>query len=572
MQHISIDVNQSAEYTLSGVGKLDLPDLIRHCPRLSTLEICHNKDLAPYRYLDEHLKWSYPPALFQALARNISGKPTELKSWRWSSRLVSKTPITGAYDFTLLNTVHLTPSFQSLRKLAFVNYQTPDLPKRRPPGFVMPETEKNLADTIALLPNLKHLVFEGCGVVNGTLLPLLPRTIQHLEIIACGELLSDDLAAFLLTHGRELRSLVLDHNQALSLSWLTVLKSACPKLKHLSCNLAYYNLHGTYRDNEPTFTQLLRVEEIPSWPSTLQYLSLTQLRKWEAKAAENLFSSLLDSAGELKDLRVLVVKAILDSISWRDRGGFRERWVKAFDGVFKRKSKAPVPYLSSFGAHKYYLARMARIERERQEPILISSDVDILESKFTAERIYTLRGKEPEESVIVKVPRRKEFKPPPREEVPNTPSPDGKKVKSRTMRELEWLKEAEEKHGAHIRHATPQDEDSDDEPIVKAVARRKARQAANNETPKRKMEVLIDGRSTVTPGGTRYGGSRASSNEMDASLNGEGSIGRNQVVQGMCDVVELRIDNLRPTENQYTEADFLDSEPEEDGDWNGDEE
>jgi hypothetical protein len=38
-------------------------------------------------------------------------------------------------------------------------------------------------------------------------------------------------------------------------------------------------------------------------------------------------------------------------------------------------------------------------------------------------------------------------------------------------------------------------------------------------------------------------------------------------VQGMCDVVDIRIDNLRPTENQMHENDFLDSEPSGDEDW-----
>ena len=38
-------------------------------------------------------------------------------------------------------------------------------------------------------------------------------------------------------------------------------------------------------------------------------------------------------------------------------------------------------------------------------------------------------------------------------------------------------------------------------------------------------------------------------------------------VQGMCKVVDIRIDNQRPRENQYTEANFLDSEPSGDEDW-----
>jgi hypothetical protein len=42
-----------------------------------------------------------------------------------------------------------------------------------------------------------------------------------------------------------------------------------------------------------------------------------------------------------------------------------------------------------------------------------------------------------------------------------------------------------------------------------------------------------------------------------------------EVRQGMCEVVDIRIDNLRPRETQATEADFLDEEQPGDGDWDG---
>ncbi|KAJ5290652.1 uncharacterized protein N7443_010905 [Penicillium atrosanguineum] len=41
-------------------------------------------------------------------------------------------------------------------------------------------------------------------------------------------------------------------------------------------------------------------------------------------------------------------------------------------------------------------------------------------------------------------------------------------------------------------------------------------------------------------------------------------------VQGMCDVVSIRIDNQRPSDMQFNENDFLDDEPSDDSDWNGD--
>ncbi|MCJ1284291.1 hypothetical protein MMC26_003622 [Xylographa opegraphella] len=41
-------------------------------------------------------------------------------------------------------------------------------------------------------------------------------------------------------------------------------------------------------------------------------------------------------------------------------------------------------------------------------------------------------------------------------------------------------------------------------------------------------------------------------------------------IHGMCDVVDIRIDNLRPAENQFSERDFLDEELSGDEDWDGD--
>jgi hypothetical protein len=59
------------------------------------------------------------------------------------------------------------------------------------------------------------------------------------------------------------------------------------------------------------------------------------------------------------------------------------------------------------------------------------------------------------------------------------------------------------------------------------------------------------------------------SDSDDAPLRAKRRPRTAQVIQGMCEVVDLRIDNLRPTEVQVTEADFLDEEASGDDDWNG---
>jgi len=72
-------------------------------------------------------------------------------------------------------------------------------------------------------------------------------------------------------------------------------------------------------------------------------------------------------------------------------------------------------------------------------------------------------------------------------------------------------------------------------------------------------------------------GSSASSDETDSnadseiesSFKGDWRKKKETAIQGMCETVNLRIDNLRPAEEQFNENDFLDSEASGDEDWDG---
>lgn len=44
-----------------------------------------------------------------------------------------------------------------------------------------------------------------------------------------------------------------------------------------------------------------------------------------------------------------------------------------------------------------------------------------------------------------------------------------------------------------------------------------------------------------------------------------------QVIHGMCDVVDVTLDNLRPSETRFVEADFLDEVQAGDEEWDEDE-
>lgn len=101
---------------------------------------------------------------------------------------------------------------------------------------------------------------------------------------------------------------------------------------------------SSYHDVEPHFPELLRSTEVPTWPATLQDIELVQLRKWDDAAAEVLFTSLINAAPDLRNLRRLVISAIL-KIGWRDRATFREKWIGRLEQVFLRRSLPPDPNL-----------------------------------------------------------------------------------------------------------------------------------------------------------------------------------------------------------------------------------
>ncbi|CRG89777.1 hypothetical protein PISL3812_06816 [Talaromyces islandicus] len=65
--------------------------------------------------------------------------------------------------------------------------------------------------------------------------------------------------------------------------------------------------------------------------------------------------------------------------------------------------------------------------------------------------------------------------------------------------------------------------------------------------------------------------SEDSSSDNDPSEGGNSEEDATEVkyVQGLCDIVNIRIDNLRPADTQFNEGDFLNSEESGDEDWNG---
>jgi hypothetical protein len=119
------------------------------------------------------------------------------------------------------------------------------------------------------------------------------------------------------------------------------------------------------------------------------------------------------------------------------------------------------------------------------------------------------------------------------------------------------------------RYAESSDESDHDEAAFSPEPEEYARQVARQSRTSREVTIL---KQTAGHHGLDLPTSPPQTeSDSDAPLlarNGKGKA--KEAVQGMCEVVDIRIDNLRPRETMFTEANFLDEEQPGDGDWNGD--
>jgi hypothetical protein len=381
---------------------------------------------------------------------------------------------------------------------------------------------------------------------------LLPRNLRNLELINCWNIKAEEFADFLLTHGSQLRCLTLNHNQSLSLSFLPVLGTACPKLQVFRMNLAYFQLHSTYRDSDPLYDLLLLPEQVPVWPSTLQIIELIQLRQWQTEAAEMFFQSLLDSAADLPDLRRLTIQAILN-IGWRDRASFRDKWIGSLDRVFKRVSSPPEKHISLSPPRKA-LPTIFRAPKQ----------LDGQSHEVAGEKRKSLRSSSGSSSTSLSslppfvqedADKPKQVKKAPAKEAASSPSRRSMRTSARQLRTGTYAESPDNSDTEEV---------NSDAPSARDLARtsRAARELATLKQTAGKD--LLPSSPPQTP-------SEDEDSDDDAPLvkrhKGKGKA--TEIIQGMCEVVDVRIDNLRPRETQVTEADFLDEEAPGDGDWNG---
>lgn len=332
VKELHVDVEQVLLYKSGpALGYFDLSQLIEKTPQVQILRLYHKDDytvgIPPWNI--NLSRWSYADPLFAAIDRNA----LTLRSWDWNARFL---PTNELIPFMLQQ--HSRRAFQSLKEVRLLH-----LGDMKHDELLAQETA--LAAAIQVLPTVERLDLIECTLVKDILLPKLPSTVHSLTLSNCDRIYSRFFLTFLKSHGENLRELNLSHNRHLNMSFITELAKHCPNLRKFKMDISIHDI-SSYHDTEPHFPVLIEESEVPTWPEPLQEIELIQLRRLNEVTAEAFFTSLIQAAPRLRNLRRLVVSAILQ-ISWRDRANFRERWISQLKNTFLRHSPPPDPNLRS---------------------------------------------------------------------------------------------------------------------------------------------------------------------------------------------------------------------------------
>ena len=454
VKRLQFDVIRSLAYTSPGRGLFEIGSLVPYIPQVEEINIFDSMQKTLTRRLGRSFRWTYSQKFLLALEENH----VQLKVWQWDAKLCSW--LTGRSKVDWIAELHSKRAFRTLRKLVLVNFNLDDLGSKEHHKLELGDF--GVCERFSHLPKLQQLVCDSSDLVDESFLKYVPSNLTHITLSNCTFLLAESLQLFLECHGSQLLEIHLMHNQSLNLSFLPCLSKSCPALQVLKMNMNYYKAIRSLQDSEPIYDELIGIDEIPTWPSSLRTLEMIHLRNWSIESATMLFTSLVDAASTLPDLRRLVLKAIL-SIGWRERVHFREEWIGKIEKVFKRVSldPDPDPYLMTMRMFRHWKAKQVA------EMNLVSRGIN--------------------------------------------------DNKSETGQACE----------------TP------------ATERRNLRKRGDSSTQD-DSSTLTNGRKLIEDSETMF-------------------------IQGMCDTVDVRIDNLRPAESQFTEGDFLDSDgnDEDDGEWNG---
>ena len=511
IKQLEVEASSTLMHKYAGHEPIDLGRLVGLTPQLRIVGIHLLSDNPKYRKAAMVMRKSagrsaYQQSIFSALQEHH----TLLRGWTWNQSLAKQ-----SCSLAGLKQIHTMSSYQTIRDLSFVNYASGPSEKGR-------RREDILEEAIKALPNLTNLRFRTSTIVNSRFMPKLPGHLRTLEIFDCSSLKSQALSNFLSNHGRDLKELVLDHNPSLNLSFMSNLGIDCPRLELLKMDLRYFNSFFTIRDSDPKYDSLFHDGENPMWPTSLQRLELYHLRRWSLLTAETFFSSLTKAAKSLSKLRIIKIKACLEESGWRDRIGFRDRWTEKMQHVFQRRSPPPNSNLRSIKAFK--TSKKLQRTKEKSRPSEEQPNATI---KTTGSRSSQRDDPLSNHAEISPIPVEAS------ESESNAPLSRVRRSARVLPLTQNFYKESESSRSSLNPH------------------RRRHRRKGSDDSSSEDSAIDDD--------------------DMDRTKKPKAELLEEPVhIQGMCDIVDVLIDNLRPTEEQLNEDDFLDDEVSGDEDWNGD--
>ncbi|KAJ8609657.1 hypothetical protein MRB53_038994 [Persea americana] len=329
-------------------GHLDGDAIASSFPNLSVLNVMHPLELPRYAKSMSRERWTYSQNLFASPACDT----LRLTAFRWIFPFLPGAPLDKvAYVVATQG----TKAFSRLETLTLSNFLQLD-------GLAdtIEEVARTLAGLITQLPTIRHLDLLQFDPYHwGEFFSQMPNHLTAVNFTSCRCMEAVDLAAFLKAHGQSMKSIRLAKNTGLNLEFLVNLASSTPALEELFVDCNDYNPRLQSEDGVKS-GPLLNITDKPSWPDSLQNLQLHNLRHWTVEVAEMFLASLIQSAPSLTNLTVLVLRVMID-IGWRDRAGFREKWIGQLQDSFLRRSEPPRTYLASFRAYREWAASKGAI-------------------------------------------------------------------------------------------------------------------------------------------------------------------------------------------------------------------
>ncbi|KAK5081084.1 hypothetical protein LTR70_008591 [Exophiala xenobiotica] len=347
-------LNVEVKQILIKKAGIDLAELVQYTPLLKDLRLYHNHDSLADKYIwatpsgsRSKDRWSYD-SLFDTLERSH----IELHSFEWNGRFLKD-------DTALSLFSNFQTHSQCLRKLRSISLRNFMLPRAEKlvdhvTGTHISDAEKLdnadaqqlaswrsiIINALTSLTELRELYIHACNVFDDATIASLPAALTHLTICNTPFVRSEGLHDYFSASGAKLTDLILRGNQSLGLGFMSTLGATTPYLRKLEVDLTYHD-PTSFRDTEPLFDELLP-NGPPTWPGSLETVSIGPLRNLSTDDAEGFFQSLVDAAPTLLHLRTLSLRTLLKKASWRDRAQMRVKWGGKLHETFSVKCNSEV--------------------------------------------------------------------------------------------------------------------------------------------------------------------------------------------------------------------------------------